>query len=269
VYLYEQLKKECRIAGYGNLSETDGFLRPLFLVGDRKEGTTVSSRQGVPEESRIHGRVCIVRNLLETQGFGEWAASVCLVICVHPKERVSQESLPAMAPYILIETVDETEMAQVMNLVQYEFDRCDIWAEQIQNLLATGADMEKILKVTSDFLQNPLMVMGLDFSLVAEAGSQNLKRQARLFREDGLNVDYMNALLQDEGYRSLENTRKTALFPAYISGCRSLNRNLYIEGKPTHRLVLTECDTPLEKGDVMILDALSSRLEYLLSHAPS
>jgi sugar diacid utilization regulator len=32
---------------------------------------------------------------------------------------------------------------------------------------------------------------------------------------------------------------------------------------------LTECDTPLEKGDVMILDALSSRLEYLLSHAPS
>ena len=94
-----------------------------------------------------------------------------------------------------------------------------------------------VLEATSAFLDSPLMVMGIDFTLIAESGMAKLPERARLFLEDGVNMEYMNALLQDEGWRALSQSAKTTLFPAYISGFPSLNRNLYIDGQLTHRLV--------------------------------
>ena len=83
-----------------------------------------------------------------------------------------------------------------------------------------------MLEVTSAFLGNPLVLMGLDFSLIAEAGTSQLPERAKLFLDDGINVEFMNALLQDEGYRALTQSSRTTLFPAYLNGFSSLNRNL-------------------------------------------
>jgi sugar diacid utilization regulator len=72
--------------------------------------------------------------------------------------------------------------------------------------------------------------------------------------------------MQDEQYQKLAETRGCVLFPAYISGCRSLNRNLYVEGQVVGRIVLTECDLPLTPGTVCLLETLAIRLEYLMAH---
>ena len=91
--------------------------------------------------------------------------------------------------------------------------------------------------------------------------------RARLYTDDGLNMEYVNALLQNEIYRDMADTHEYVMFPAYISGCRSMNRNLFVDGKATHRLVLTECRSEITLRVICVLDILVEKLEYLLAHA--
>lgn len=81
-----------------------------------------------------------------------------------------------------------------------------------------------------------------------------------------MNMEYVNALLQNETYRDMADTHEYVMFPAYISGCRSMNRNLFVDGKATHRLVLTECRSEITLRVICVLDILVEKLEYLLAH---
>ena len=137
---------------------------------------------------------------------------------------------------------------------------------KLHNLMLEHAGMDRLLQVTSEFLQNPMTVTGLDFTFVAEAGSEYLPPRARLYTDDGLNMEYVNALLQNETYRDMADTHEYVMFPAYISGCRSMNRNLFVDGKATHRLVLTECRSEITLRVICVLDILVEKLEYLLAH---
>ena len=64
----------------------------------------------------------------------------------------------------------------------------------------------------------------------------------------------------------MADTHEYVMFPAYISGCRSMNRNLFVDGKATHRLVLTECRSEITLRVICVLDILVEKLEYLLAH---
>ena len=283
-YLYEQLSKEYEILGHSGLSGKDGYLRPFLCCGNlQQKKRTV--RGSVKIQDGRQGRVCVVP-VGKEESFRENLPGTCndgifRVFCetadTAPEEgrhtndpvsgsetRMNEED--AGNTYVRIVLRTEEGAAGVMNDLQQIFDLCDDWDRKVSALLTEHAGIRKILEVTSDFLGNPLMVMGLDFSLVAEAGKKLLPERAKLFSDDGVNIEYMNALLQDEGYQKLARTRETVMFPAYISGCRSLNRNLYLEGQPTHRLVLTECTNSITAGNICILEALTGRLEYLLAH---
>ncbi len=170
--------------------------------------------------------------------------------------------------WVCVETgeMDESSgAAAVLNYLQMAFDSCDEWEDEVIRLLTGNAGIAKVLELSAGFLGNPLMVMGADFSLTAAAGMEKLPDRARLFTEDGVNVDYMNALLQDEEYQKITQAKQAMLYPGYISGYRSVNRNLFINGQPAYRLVLTECDNPVTQGCICILENLSRHLEYQLS----
>ena len=42
-----------------------------------------------------------------------------------------------------------------------------------------------------------------------------------------------------------------------------MNRNLFVDGKATHRLVLTECRSEITLRVICVLDILVEKLEYL------
>lgn len=168
--------------------------------------------------------------------------------------------------YIQVALESLEEIAEFMNDVQEIFDAADEWERKIHDLMLEHAGMDRLLQVTSEFLQNPMTVTGLDFTFVAEAGSEYLPPRARLYTDDGLNMEYVNALLQNETYRDMADTHEYVMFSAYISGCRSMNRNLFVDGKATHRLVLTECRSEITLRVICVLDILVEKLEYLLAH---
>lgn len=269
VYLYEKIKEKYEILKKGNLSGNDGYLRPFLRCG--------INRDGRKKEDRFRSGHVYVIQMCDDE---EWKRVVPVmkdifwIFCKRPDlENQNEVSVSSCddsdlgnIPYIQVALENLEEIAEFMNDMQEIFDAADGWERKIHDLMLEHAGMERLLQVTSEFLQNPLTVMGLDFTFVAEAGSKYLPPRARLYTDDGLNVEYVNALLQNETYREMADTHETVMFPAYISGCRSMNRNLFVDEKATHRLILTECRVEITQGVICVLDILSEKLEFLLAH---
>ena len=303
VYLYEKIKEKYEILKKGNLSGNDGYLRPFLRCGinrdDRKKEDRFRSghvyviqvrddeewKCVVPVMKDIFWIFCKKSdsekqndNMLVGAGTGigtgtevEAGAPESFETDINRNEvEVAVSSCDdsdfGNIPYIQVALENLEEIAEFMNDMQEIFDTADGWERKIHDLMLEHAGMERLLQVTSEFLQNPLTVIGLDFTFVAEAGSKYLPPRARLYTDEGLNVEYVNALLQNETYREMADTHETVMFPDYISGCRSMNRNLFVDEKATHRLILTECRVEITQGVICVLDILSEKLEFLLAH---
>ena len=303
VYLYEKIKEKYEILKKGNLSGDDGYLRPFLRCGinrdDRKKEDRFRSghvyviqvrddeewKRVVPVMKDIFWIFCKKSdsekqndNMIVGAGTGigtgtevEAGAPESFETDINRNEvEVAVSSCDdsdfGNIPYIQVALENLEEIAEFMNDMQEIFDTADGWERKIHDLMLEHAGMERLLQVTSEFLQNPLTVIGLDFTFVAEAGSKYLPPRARLYTDEGLNVEYVNALLQNETYREMADTHETVMFPAYISGCRSMNRNLFVDEKATHRLILTECRVEITQGVICVLDILSEKLEFLLAH---
>ena len=303
VYLYEKIKEKYEILKKGNLSGNDGYLRPFLRCGinrdDRKKEDRFRSghvyviqvrddeewERVVPVMKDIFWIFCKKSdsekqndNMIVGAGTGigtgtevEAGAPESFETDINRNEvEVAVSSCDdsdfGNIPYIQVALENLEEIAEFMNDMQEIFDTADGWERKMHDLMLEHAGMERLLQVTSEFLQNPLTVIGLDFTFVAEAGSKYLPPRARLYTDEGLNVEYVNALLQNETYREMADTHETVMFPAYISGCRSMNRNLFVDEKATHRLILTECRVEITQGVICVLDILSEKLEFLLTH---
>ena len=299
VYLYEKIKEKYEILKKGNLSGNDGYLRPFLRCGinrdDRKKEDRFRSghvyviqvrddeewKRVVPVMKDIFWIFCKKSdaekqndNMIVGIGTGtevEGGAPESFETDINRNEvEVAVSSCDdsdfGNIPYIQVALENLEEIAEFMNDMQEIFDTADGWERKIHDLMLEHAGMERLLQVTSEFLQNPLTVIGLDFTFAAEAGSKYLPPRARLYTDEGLNVEYVNALLQNETYREMADTHETVMFPAYISGCRSMNRNLFVDEKATHRLILTECRVEITQGVICVLDILSEKLEFLLAH---
>ena len=303
VYLYEKIKEKYEILKKGNLSGNDGYLRPFLRCGinrdDRKKEDRFRSghvyviqvrddeewERVVPVMKDIFWIFCKKSdsekqndNMIVGAGTGigtgtevEAGAPESFETDINRNEvEVAVSSCDdsdfGNIPYIQVALENLEEIAEFMNDMQEIFDTADGWERKIHDLMLEHVGMERLLQVTSEFLQNPLTVIGLDFTFVAEAGSKYLPPRARLYTDEGLNVEYVNALLQNETYREMADTHETVMFPAYISGCRSMNRNLFVDEKATHRLILTECRVEITQGVICVLDILSEKLEFLLAH---
>lgn len=177
-------------------------------------------------------------------------------------QTVNQEGMPGK------DTPDLSESA-VIDSVQRIYDACDEWENRLREEVMRGRSLQRILKLSADFIGNPLLVMSLDFDLLGESGIETMPEKSRLFHKDGIDMEYMNALMQSSEYQKMQDSRETVLFPAYISGVRSLNRNLFPEGKNVCRVVMHEWNRKFTEGDKCLLDTLADYLEIFLTYSES
>lgn len=259
VYLYEKIKEKYSILEKGNLSGTDGYLRPFLRSTPKKDD----------EDDFRKDHVYVVWEGDETKQMLQDAKrkDVFWIFC-QKKGATDRETSPKnrKRTYLLVNMESLEEAAELVNHIQEIFDAAEEWENKIHDLMVLHAGLERILQVTTEFIKNPLMVMSLDFTSVVEAGSEYLPPRAQLYTEAGLNMEYVNALLQSDVSRNMENHQGYVMFPANVSGCRSLNCNLFVEDKATHRLVMTECREKITEAVFCVLDVLIEKVEYLLAH---
>ena len=156
------------------------------------------------------------------------------------------------------------DLAGAFNAVQQIFDRFDQWEEQLEQVLMRHGSIQDLLNAAQPLLQNPLMVIGMDFTLIAQVGEEDLPAEQRIFDPQADSMDLFNALEQDATYQQMQRSREPFLYPAHIMGWRSWNMNITNRGYSTHRLILAEARRPLRSSDGWLLSRLAPYVGYLL-----
>lgn len=158
-------------------------------------------------------------------------------------------------------------MATAFNAVQQIFDHFDQWEERLEQIIMRHGTIQDLLNTAHELLQNPLMVVGMDFTLIAQAGEEDLPAEQRIFDPEADSMELFNALEQDEIYQEMQRSREPFLYPAHIMGWRSWNVNITSRGYNTHRLILAETSRSLHASDGWLLSRLVPYVGYLLEWA--
>lgn len=178
----------------------------------------------------------------------EHAGSCCFLFCGEASE------LSWKSDWI---RVQQGELAAVFNALQTVFDELETWEEDLEQILERDGSVRELLERSHPVFQNPLAVVARDFSLTAQAGLDQFPAGAEFFRPGPEQMEYINALKEDELYNQMLETEGAFWYPGHIMGFGSWNVNLRRQGSSTHRLVLMEQERKLGEGDACILERLA------------
>ena len=245
VLLSEMINKEFHVVSQGNLETTESFLRPFLF----EDGSGFST-----------GHICLVRTGDAESLSSQLTGPVFLIISGNLDETFS----PPPHPYLVLDA--SYSLSRIFNFIQDLYDTYDSWDEHLSTILLSNGSIRDLLSVSLEIFHNPLSVIGLDFAPVASAGTEHIPEKYHMYSEDGLNIEYVNALAQDEAYTKMQEAADPVFYPGYITGLNTLNMNVKQDGHTTHRLVLIEYEHPLDKGNGYLLSHLAGYVEYLLYH---
>ena len=260
--LFEKLQTEFTITAYGNLSSADGFLRPFLydskpLIDSRPIYEPLDKSKGITP-----GHVCLAHGK-RLEEFIPHIFEEHFLVLTGTRGDVQKLS-SAVFPYVVLS--ENTSLSSVLNFLQDIFDFYDDWSNELNTFLLKNDDITLLLHNALKIFQNPLSVISVDFSLIAETGEEKIPEKSRIFSDKEPNIDYINALTQDETYQSFCNSPTPFFFPGYITGISTLTMNIFQNGVPTHRLILYEAQKPITRGEYCLLSHLAGYVEYLLYH---
>lgn len=260
--LFEKLQTEFTITAYGNLSSADGFLRPFLydskpLIDSRPIYEPLDKSKGITP-----GHVCLAHGK-RLEEFIPHIFEEHFLVLTGTRDDVQKLS-SAVFPYVVLS--ENTSLSSVLNFLQDIFDFYDDWSNELNTFLLKNDDITLLLHNALKIFQNPLSVISVDFSLIAETGEEKIPEKSRIFSDKEPNIDYINALTQDKTYQSFCNSPTPFFFPGYITGISTLTMNIFQNGVPTHRLILYEAQKPITRGEYCLLSHLAGYVEYLLYH---
>ena len=155
----------------------------------------------------------------------------------------------------------------VFNELQRIFDLLESWERDLGEIRARQGSVREMLEKSLPIFRNPLVVVGLDFSLEYQAGLDEDAEEYQLFRPGPERMEYINALQQDEQYQRIQEAEGAVWYPGHITGFCSWNLNIRRSGETICRLVLMEKGKKLTQGDSYLLERLAFWAGDLLHQA--
>ena len=195
VLLSEMINKEFHVVSQGNLETTESFLRPFLF----EDGSGFST-----------GHICLVRTGDTESLSSQLTGPVFLIISGNLDETFS----PPPHPYLVLDA--SYSLSRIFNFIQDLYDTYDSWDEHLSTILLSNGSIRDLLSVSLEIFHNPLSVIGLDFAPVASAGTEHIPEKYHMYSEDGLNIEYVNALAQDEAYTKMQEAADPVFYPGYI-----------------------------------------------------
>lgn len=242
ILLYEHLKEQFHIEESHLLSKEELLARPFFYEAGR--------------EFQAH-HVYVADTILDVKVLKSAPEDVFFIL----RRQDKPLSLENISCIVLAE---ETSVIGVFNFLQGIFDFYENWENQLTAVCVQEGSLLDLLELSREVFQNPLCLTGTDFSLAAQAGLSQLPEEYRVYQDAALLVERINAVSQDKAFRLADNEKEPVLFPAYLTGHRSLNRNLFFKRRVEYRISVIENRHAITEKDSYLLDVLAQHLEYMI-----
>lgn len=244
ILLYQNLKEQFHIADYRLLSKNQPLARPFFYEADR----------GLQSN-----HIYLTDAILDLEILQSIPEDIVLIIC----QKNKTSFLPPGNFSCLLLSCD-TSVIHVFNCIQSIFDYYEDWERQLVSICHQDGSLTDLLDASREVFQNPLRITNMDFSLTAQSGLSDLPEEYNIFNDSALKIDYMNAFSQDISFHIPDNEKTPVMFPAYITGHRSLNINLFLEDQTEYVLSIIENQTPFSDADWYLITILAHHAEYIV-----
>lgn len=162
-------------------------------------------------------------------------------------------------PYLAHETPE-----LLFNALQSLFENLEAWDASLWRIREHQGGIRELLQASYEIFQNPLVVMGQDFSLISEVGLQEFREGEAVFYPGSERMELLNALKQDEQYNRLQEGEGAVFYPDHIVGFNSWNVNLYHSGSVRYRLILMEQRPFAGSSDRKLLECLAYHVQAVL-----
>lgn len=179
------------------------------------------------------------------------------------KGKKMEHTLEKYPNVCLIES--EASAAWIFQILQETFQIYNEWQQEIFKLMSTASSVQRLLDVSSEAIPNPMVVIGMDFTVIGSVGMRLDNLKDSVFGSSEETLPIVNALKNDLNY---ENAfRKTGFFyyPGNEYASPSLCVNIQLNGRTVYRLLISAGPMPLDDTIGFLAEFLAQNVTRIVS----
>lgn len=151
----------------------------------------------------------------------------------------------------------DVSTALVFQVLQEVFEIYNDWCQNIFQMMTSAPTVQRLLDVSSFAITNPMMVIGMDFTVLGSIRAKNLQNlRNSIFGSDELTKPIVDSLKSDANYHEAAGRSGFFFYPGNDTASPCLCVNIKTHGVTTHRLLVYEGPMPLD-------DTIGFVAEYL------
>ncbi|MCD8053178.1 MAG: helix-turn-helix domain-containing protein [Lachnospiraceae bacterium] len=156
--------------------------------------------------------------------------------------------------------------ALLMNTLTDIFSKYTMWKENLVNLRLNDSSIQAMLEASYPIFGNPLMVMGMDFTIIAKYFPEAAPFQESVYGSSEGTYAYITSVKQDPLYNQVRERNGFFLYPNPGSGVTSLCVNIKKYDVTSYRLSLMDYVKPIHENLGFLLEDLAELIEHALLH---
>lgn len=172
------------------------------------------------------------------------------------------EAIPEGCAGVILE--GSLNIGSVMNDIRKIFEYYEAWEEKLWKIQTDQGRVQELLQASLPIFGNPIMVVGVDFSLHSLASTTTLPKEYRIFESGKEQMDYINTIVQNEHLLEKNDAETPFLLPGHLTGYRSITLNIFQDEQLAYRMILLEYRNPLDECHKDLLEILKPYVQYLL-----
>lgn len=154
---------------------------------------------------------------------------------------------------------------EVFARLQEMFEMYDLWQENLMYSYLEGKSIQTMLSVSMPVLQNSLVVVGMDFSILASSYAIPFQPE-QIFGSSESTHTFITDLKSNELYTQVRELNGAFYFPKDVTGLASLCVNIKQNGKTVYRLLMLEDSRPIKKSEGFLVEFLAFLIEHVLNN---
>ncbi len=175
------------------------------------------------------------------------------------------ETLPAKLSSP-VQIVVQGSLSAVFSFLQELFWTYDSWQNDLMQARLGGKSIQHLLNLSLPVFSHPLMVVGMDFSIVAASSEEPSFFPEKVFGSLDATRPLLLALAESREYASVRDLEGWFRFPDHVTGLGSLCVNITQHGQSAYRLLLLDTNKDLSDSEGFLLEFLAEMVRHAFLH---
>ncbi|SHH86662.1 PucR C-terminal helix-turn-helix domain-containing protein [Sporobacter termitidis DSM 10068] len=152
----------------------------------------------------------------------------------------------------------DISMLELHNEIQGIFAFYEKWDTTLQNILNSGGGVQDMIDCSAEIFENPMLLHNKSFGIIACSPAYKDYPEAQNATAGGtlINID-LETTKRDEEFNRTYSAVRASIFPAHLTGVRTLYMNLFFQGRYEYRILVIESSKEIGIGEGPLLEQLA------------